>query len=130
MASKLEPHEKFILEQLLQRRSYQSITESLSNLGCKTSRQNLMSWVKNRAEKLRARRELADPSPSVVFVNQVAPAAPKFQAKATPKSESVKAVEPVRVASHNPQDLNKIMSDKPDMAALERAGKAARKANR
>lgn len=83
MASRLEKHEKFILDQLLLRHTYESIARSLNELGCRSSRQNLMSWVKNRTKKLKVRRELIDPPTSTAPSDQH----PTRQVAAAPNSK-------------------------------------------
>lgn len=113
MASRLEKHEKFILDQLLLRRSYESIARDLAGMDCKTSRQNLMVWVKNRAEKLKARRELTDPLAWVAPVNQppTRPAAPAAKPKMTPVAPTAKASTPSKFMTKEEEEkyLNEII---------------------
>ena len=99
MASKLEKHEKFIVAQLAQRCSYASIAKSLTDLGCKTSPQNVFSWARNRASKLQARQALVNPLPSTAL-----PAA------ATTKSMPLPDASPLSVVSPNIPNLGRSAS--------------------
>lgn len=62
MPSRLEDHVDFILSELLAGRSYVSIAQKLSKMGCQTSRPNLSIWVKRRAARIQANQRLVNPT--------------------------------------------------------------------
>lgn len=76
--SRLEKHEKFILEELSGGRSYVQIAESLAKKGCDTSSVNVFKWVKRRAARILRAAAVIDPlgyasSPSPVQIPQEPP---------------------------------------------------------
>lgn len=62
MPSRLEDHVDFILSELLAGKSYVSIAQKLSKMGCQTSRPNLSIWVKRRAARIQANQRLVNPT--------------------------------------------------------------------
>ena len=59
MTSILEKHEEFIIQKISKGDSYSVIAKALKDMGCKTSTQNLFTWIKRRPAKLKARQALA-----------------------------------------------------------------------
>lgn len=70
MSSKLNEHAELVATQLQKGLSYSQIVIVLSESGCVTSRQNLISWLNRRAKRIRSRLHLIDPSAALRASNQ------------------------------------------------------------
>lgn len=75
MKSKLNDYSELVASRLQQGQSYVEIVNELSALGCITTRQNLISWLKRRSARIQSRLHLADPLSAAHASEQKAPAA-------------------------------------------------------
>jgi len=138
--SRLEKHEKFILEELSGGRSYVQIAESLVKKGCDTSSVNVFKWVKRRAARILRAAAVIDPlgyasSPSPAQIPQEPPrqvqaepvVAPQKMAaapSAVPASGATQAVNPANPAAALKPKLGREDVDISAVDALIEAGES------
>lgn len=61
MSSKIEPHYEFVMKEVARGQNLMDIANTLTAMGCTTSRQNLSTWLSRR--KSRIEQRLANSTP-------------------------------------------------------------------
>jgi hypothetical protein len=101
----------------------EQIVKFLAENGVTISEPGICNFLTRRAKKA-GTKEAIPPPPRTTKTPTPAPPRQQSAAPAPPKDQEP---ETAPVGSHNPADLNKIISDKPDLAALAKFANNGRK---